>query len=82
MKIQRGYKEVCIASSYNQKRKFMNEEIQVQCPYCGEFLIIEPEPSDVLLEYIEDCHVCCQPIVLQIRYREDGSNVAVRREND
>jgi len=60
----------------------MNEEISVQCPYCGEFLIIEPEPADQVLEYVEDCHVCCRPIVIQVQYSEEGSQVIARREND
>lgn len=60
----------------------MNEEISLTCPYCGEPLIIEPEPSDELVEYIEDCSVCCRPIVVTVRYSENGSFVEARRENE
>ena len=60
----------------------MNEEILVQCPYCGESLVIEPEPADNTVEYVEDCHVCCQPILLTVSYSEDGSSVSARRENE
>lgn len=60
----------------------MNETIAVQCPYCGETIIIEPEPSDEQVEYVEDCHVCCRPIVVTTHYSEEGSEVVVRRENE
>jgi hypothetical protein len=60
----------------------MNEAISVPCPYCGESLVIEPEPSDERVEYVEDCHVCCQPIIISVTYSEDGSDVVARREND
>lgn len=60
----------------------MNEEIFILCPYCGESWVVEPEPYDGLLEYVEDCHVCCQPIVITTRYFETGSEVKVRRENE
>lgn len=59
----------------------MNEEIAVQCPYCGENIIIEPEPADELREYVEDCHVCCNPIVFTVRFSLEGSEVNARREN-
>lgn len=60
----------------------MNEEISIPCPYCGEPIMIEPEPADEVVEYVEDCHVCCRPIVLTIEYSEDGSTVTARRENE
>ncbi len=60
----------------------MNEEITVTCPYCWEPLIVEPEPMDEVYEYVEDCHVCCHPIVFRIVYADEGSRVDARREND
>lgn len=60
----------------------MNESITTSCPYCGESFTIEPEPSDEPIEYIEDCHVCCRPIVITIHYSEEGSEVSARRENE
>ncbi|MBI3540944.1 MAG: CPXCG motif-containing cysteine-rich protein [Deltaproteobacteria bacterium] len=60
----------------------MNEAISIQCPYCGESLVIEPEPSDERVEYVEDCHVCCQPIVVTVYYSDEGSQVEVKRENE
>ena len=60
----------------------MNESIAIPCPYCGETLYIEPEPADQPQEYVEDCHVCCQPIVFTIRFTPEGSQVRARRENE
>jgi Cysteine-rich CPXCG len=60
----------------------LNESLPVACPYCGEILYVEPEPSDQAVEYVEDCHVCCQPIMIRVEYSEDGSQVFARRENE
>jgi len=59
----------------------MNEEITVACPYCGEAFIVEPEPADDPVEYVEDCSVCCRPILLTVTYSEDGSDVVVTRDD-
>ena len=60
----------------------MNESLSVSCPYCGESLVIEPEPSDEPVEYVEDCHVCCRPILFTVTYSEHGSQVTARREDE
>ena len=60
----------------------MNEALSIPCPYCGESVVIEPEPSDEIVEYVEDCHVCCRPIIFTISYSEDGSEVNARREDE
>jgi len=59
----------------------MNESISISCPYCGEEIVIEPEPCDEPVEYVEDCHVCCRPILITIHYSEEGSQVTASREN-
>ena len=43
------------------------------CPHCGEPIDTYPDPGGGSpQEYIEDCSVCCRPIVC--RYRaEDGA---------
>lgn len=60
----------------------MNEEITVACPYCGAPFIVEPEPAADVVEYIEDCHVCCRPIVVCVSYAEQGSDVTVSRDSE
>lgn len=65
------------------------EEVFLSCPYCGE-------PISVLLDggvleqagagdmsYIEDCQVCCRPMVLVPELEADGSlSLSARQEND
>lgn len=49
-------------------------ESLVACPHCGEQNEIALDPgSGNDQEYIEDCHVCCRPILMYVRYRRDGS---------
>jgi len=36
--------------------------VQAQCPYCGELIAAVLDLSAGSACYIEDCHICCQPI--------------------
>lgn len=49
-------------------------EATVFCPYCGEAneIALDPGSGDAQ-EYIEDCHVCCQPWQVVVHYVSDGS---------
>ena len=38
----------------------------VQCPYCWETIDVLIDPSDTEQSYIEDCQVCCRPIVFEV----------------
>lgn len=60
----------------------MNESIETVCPYCGQAIEVEVEPSDQPIQYVEDCTVCCRPILFTVTYSEEGSRVEVKREND
>ncbi|MEK9822402.1 MAG: CPXCG motif-containing cysteine-rich protein [Gammaproteobacteria bacterium] len=55
-------------------------ETHIHCPYCGERLSILVDTTEAGSEYIEDCQVCCRPIVMTISI--DGNDVAVRAEHD
>ncbi|MBW8810733.1 MAG: CPXCG motif-containing cysteine-rich protein [Lysobacter sp.] len=46
--------------------------VEVDCPYCGEpiELIVDDSAGDQ--RYIEDCQVCCRPIVVAVGVDEDG----------
>jgi len=59
------------------------ESVLVQCPYCWETLDISVDPTVPEQEYVEDCQVCCQPIVLTVQL-EEGRVVSVdaRPENE
>lgn len=55
----------------------------VQCPYCGESITLLVDASAGAQQYIEDCQVCCRPIIVSVRVDEEGEPwVEVAAEND
>ena len=62
----------------------MLEERSIDCPYCGEFISISIDPSTGTDTYVEDCQVCCRPIVFHLSTDADGNivDLVVRPEND
>ena len=59
------------------------QEADIRCPYCGEVISILLDGSVDEQEYIEDCQVCCKPIVLHVQVSDDGHCVVdVRDENE
>jgi len=42
-------------------------EKTIGCPYCGETLAVLIDLTDLDQQYIEDCQVCCKPIVFVIK---------------
>lgn len=61
----------------------MLETSSVACPYCGERFDAALDCSAGDQEYIEDCRICCRPIVFAIA-AADGRllSLEVRREDD
>jgi len=53
----------------------LNEQT-IGCPYCGEAISILVDDSLPQQQYVEDCQVCCRPIVLDVTVSPDG-DVAV-----
>ncbi len=62
----------------------MLETRSVACPYCGERFDAALDCSAGDQEYIEDCQVCCRPIVFAVAADTDGRllSLEVRREDD
>lgn len=59
------------------------DSVLVQCPYCWETLDISVDPSVEDQEYVEDCHVCCQPMLVHVVIDENLTpTVTVRAENE
>lgn len=55
----------------------------IGCPYCGETIEVLIEATGESYEYIEDCQVCCRPIVFHIDVDLSGEQtLSVRSEND
>jgi len=53
-----------------------------QCPYCGERVEALLDLSAGDQEYVEDCPVCCCPIVFDLRSDGIDWTLDVRREDD
>ncbi|MGB3128046.1 MAG: CPXCG motif-containing cysteine-rich protein [Pseudomonas sp.] len=60
----------------------MLETESYDCPYCGE-------PAEAVLDlsggdqsYIEDCPVCCRPIIFDLQVHADEWMLSVRSENE
>lgn len=63
----------------------MNQLIEhsIACPYCGELIDVLIDSSENGQEYIEDCQVCCRPIIFSVVFGiDDEPVVTVRSEND
>ena len=61
---------------------FVHEK-ESYCPYCGEIISLLIDPSIQLQEYVEDCQVCCNPIVIsiEITHNEDIL-INTKKENE
>ncbi|HEY5702155.1 MAG: CPXCG motif-containing cysteine-rich protein [Gammaproteobacteria bacterium] len=59
------------------------DEYAIQCPYCGEPLSLLIDRSDESRSYVEDCQVCCQPILLEVAISREGEmSVMAHQENE
>jgi len=58
------------------------EDHAVQCPYCGEPIVLQLDLSAGSQVYTEDCAVCCQPMLVALQVAPDGGYVVdITREN-
>lgn len=58
-------------------------EKTVYCPYCGEEIEVLIDLQEAGHEYIEDCQVCCKPIIFNVQIDAVGDlTVSVRDENE
>ena len=58
-------------------------EKAISCPYCGEAISVLIDDSLPEQSYVEDCQVCCRPIVLDVHVDPDGDVfVQARSENE
>ncbi|MFU8895866.1 MAG: CPXCG motif-containing cysteine-rich protein [Gammaproteobacteria bacterium] len=54
----------------------------LQCPYCWEQIDVMVDCSDMDQEYVEDCSVCCSPVVISVTVSDgDSVHVTGRMEN-
>ncbi|MES2820386.1 MAG: CPXCG motif-containing cysteine-rich protein [Pseudomonadota bacterium] len=60
----------------------MLETQDYHCPYCGEPVEAVLDLSGGDQQYVEDCQVCCRPIVFDLRSDGVEWSLDVRTEND
>ena len=57
--------------------------VEYQCVHCGEWNETEFDPSGGLDQrLVEDCAVCCHPLVVHMLYDPDADNVRVDVEEE
>ncbi|MGB3133326.1 MAG: CPXCG motif-containing cysteine-rich protein [Candidatus Macondimonas sp.] len=55
----------------------------VQCPYCWEQIEVVVDCSVVNQEYVEDCSVCCRPIVMTVTtFQGEVVGIEARSEDE
>lgn len=51
------------------------------CDSCGEEIVVPLDRTEGLSqEYVEDCPVCCHPLVIHVEFDEDGADPRVWAE--
>jgi hypothetical protein len=51
----------------------------IDCPCCGENIELVIDCSVSHQEYVEDCSVCCRPIIVSVECTPDGAIVVEGR---
>ena len=55
------------------------ESSKQACPYCGASITLIVEPEEEAQTYVEDCEVCCRPMVVNL---SPEGGVELFREDD
>lgn len=57
-------------------------EVRCHCPFCAEPITLVVDYSAGSQAYIEDCQVCCQPMVIWAEIDAEGGTRALARRED
>lgn len=58
-------------------------EKEAYCPYCGENISLLIDDTLLTQEYIEDCEVCCSPMIVNVEINADEEIlINTKRENE
>lgn len=58
-------------------------EKESYCPYCGEAISLLIDDSVSSQEYVEDCQVCCSPILISVEIDyEENIYINTKKENE
>lgn len=61
----------------------LQELVSSYCPYCGEPVQLLVDQSVTEQEYIEDCQVCCRPMLVSALVQDSGEiSVLLRHEDE
>jgi len=77
--------DICSATILSRNNLSVNslDEHTISCPYCGEPIDVLIDSSEAGQEYIEDCQVCCRPIIFAVTLSDtDQAIVSVRSEDE
>jgi hypothetical protein len=55
--------------------------VSVVCPFCGEPVELLVDTTISRQEYVEDCEVCCRPMVVTVDATAETPIVNVTRED-
>ena len=59
------------------------KEKTISCPYCDEAITVLVDDSVPEQRCVEDCEVCCRPILMDVSVDADGGvAVIARSENE
>jgi DNA replicative helicase MCM subunit Mcm2 (Cdc46/Mcm family) len=69
----RGLNRQTVAALSSPVTDPVHPEASYVCDSCGEEIVVPIDPSaGALQEYVEDCPVCCSPVVLTVELDERG----------
>jgi len=57
----------------------MQNSAYFPCPYCGGENELSVEPGHMDQEWIEDCSVCCQPMLLKLEFLDEEWEISAER---
>lgn len=50
----------------------LEQFVDISCPYCAESIMLRADLSAGSQSYVEDCQVCCQPIMICVQVAAEG----------
>ena len=62
--------------------KLDTDSVIIRCPYCGESSEVVIDLSVTHQEYVEDCFVCCRPMIISVYIEEDSLRVEAKSETE
>ena len=48
----------------------LEQFVEATCPYCSETILLHLDVAAGSQSYVEDCQVCCQPMLVSVEVRD------------